>query len=66
MSTSMGLLCEYVCVWGGGGDDMGTTGFALIESFQMSTSMKGLLCEGLMIWIPLDLTTSMKGLLCEG
>ena len=26
----------------------------LNERFQMSTSMRGLLCEGVMIWIPLD------------
>ena len=27
-----------------------------MESFKMSPSMKGLLCEGVMIWIPLDLS----------
>ena len=26
----------------------------LIESFQMTTNMRGLLCEGVMIWVPLD------------
>ena len=28
----------------------------LIESFQMSINMRGLLCEGVMIWIPLGLS----------
>ena len=28
----------------------------IIESFQMSTNMRGLLCEGAMIWVPLDLS----------
>ena len=34
----------------------------------MSTNMRGLLCEGVMIWIPLDfqMSTNMRGLLCEG
>ena len=32
---------------------MGTIG---IESFQMSTNVWGLLCEGVMIWVPLDLS----------
>ena len=27
-----------------------------MESLKMSTSMRGLLCEGVMIWIPLDLS----------
>ena len=27
-----------------------------MESFKMSPSMRGLLCEGVMIWIPLDLS----------
>ena len=27
-----------------------------MESFKMSTSMRGLLCEGVMKWIPLDLS----------
>ena len=26
-----------------------------MESFKMSPSMRSLLCEGVMIWIPLDL-----------
>ena len=39
------------------GDDMGTIAWiCLIESFQMSTIMRGLLCEGVMIWVPLDLS----------
>ena len=29
---------------------------SLIESFQMSPNMRGLLCEGVMIWVPLDLS----------
>ena len=38
----------------------------------MSTNMRGLLCEGVMLWVPLDLSesfqmsTNMRGLLCEG
>ena len=28
----------------------------LTESFQMSTNMRGLLCEGVMIWVPSDLS----------
>ena len=28
----------------------------LIESFQMSTNMRGLMCEGVMIWVPLDVS----------
>ena len=28
----------------------------LIESFQMSTNMRGLLREGVMIWVSLDLS----------
>ena len=28
----------------------------LTESFQMSTKTRGLLCEGVMIWVPLDLS----------
>ena len=39
---------------------MGTIGFVywicLIESFQISTNMRRLLCEGVMIWVPLDLS----------
>ena len=31
-------------------------GICLIESFQMSTNMRGLLHEGVMIWVPLDLS----------
>ena len=27
-----------------------------MESFKMSTSTRGLFCEGVMIWIPLDLS----------
>ena len=27
-----------------------------MESFKMSTSRRSLLCEGVMIWIPLDLS----------
>ena len=37
------------------GDGMGTTYWiCLIESFQMSTNVRGLLCEGVMIWVPLN------------
>ena len=36
----------------------------------MSTNMRGLLCEGVMIWICLiesfHMSTNMRGLLCEG
>ena len=39
----------------------------------MSTNMIGLLCEGVMIWVPLDfliesfqMSTSMRSLFCEG
>ena len=36
---------------------MGTRDWiCLIESFQMSTNMRGLLCEVVMIWVPLDLS----------
>ena len=35
---------------------MGTIGICLIESFQISTNVRGLLCEGVMIWVPLDLS----------
>ena len=28
----------------------------IIKSFQMSTNMRGLLCEGVMIWVTLDLS----------
>ena len=31
-------------------------GTIVTESFQMSTNMRGLLCEGVMIWVPLDLS----------
>ena len=34
----------------------GTVVLLVIESFQMSTSMRGPLCEGMMIWVPLDLS----------
>ena len=28
----------------------------LTEMFQMSTNMRGILCEGVMLWVPLDLS----------
>ena len=28
----------------------------LVEGFQTSTNVRGLLCEGVMIWVPLDLS----------
>ena len=31
-------------------------GTIVTESFQMSTNMRGLLCEGVMIWVPLYLS----------
>ena len=36
---------------------MGTIGFVSLRAFKcMSTNMRGLLCEGVMIWVPLDLS----------
>ena len=36
---------------------MGTIGFVSFhESFQTSTNVRSLLCEGVMIWVPLDLS----------
>ena len=41
------------CVWGWW---YGYHRICLTESFQISTNMRGLLCEGVMIWVPLGLS----------